>query len=112
MKADSRKTNVLLVASSLWIGGAETVIAHLAKTIDRERFNVTVCYLQQLGYIGRELLESGVDIVGIWDVPDPPVDYFTFRKLRRMIRAKRIDVVHTHTSYGLVDSGIFSFLMR
>ena len=50
-----RKTNLLIVASSLWIGGAETVIRHLAQTIDRSRFNVTVVCLKQRGTIGDEL---------------------------------------------------------
>ena len=43
------KVNVLIVASSLWIGGAEAVIRHLAETLDRSRFNVTVCYLKERG---------------------------------------------------------------
>jgi glycosyltransferase involved in cell wall biosynthesis len=38
------------------------------------------------------------------------VDYFTFRKLLRVIRDKRIDVVHTHTTHGLVDAGICKML--
>jgi len=112
MTPDDRKANVLLVASSLWIGGAETVIRHLAQTIDRERFNVTVCYLKQLGHIGQEIVAAGVDVVGVSDSPEPQVDYFTSRKLLKVIRAKRIDVVHTHTTHGLVDAAICRLLVR
>ena len=46
MDSDSSKSNLLIVASSLWIGGAEMVIRSLALTLDRRRFNVTVCHLK------------------------------------------------------------------
>jgi len=105
-----RKLNLLIVASSLWIGGTETVIRHLAETIDRDRFNVSVCYLKQRGQIGEALAEAGVDIFGIADSPDAPVNYFAFRKLRRAIRERRIDVVHTHTPQGLVDTSLCKVL--
>jgi glycosyltransferase involved in cell wall biosynthesis len=107
----ARRVNVLIVASSLWIGGAETVIRYLAQVIDRKRFNVTVCYLRQRGPIGDELACSGIDIVGISDSPQPKVDYFTFVKLLKVIWARRIDVVHTHTTHGLVDATLCKLLI-
>ena len=80
-----RKTNVLIVASSLWIGGAESVIQHLAMTLDRRRFNVTVCCLKQRGHIGDEIASAGIDIVSLGEGDHPKdrgkVDYFSFRKL-------------------------------
>ena len=62
---------MLILASSLWIGGAETVIRHLAQTLDRRRFNVTVCRLKQRGQIGDELARAGIDIVGYRGSDDP-----------------------------------------
>lgn len=97
-----RKTNVLILASSLRIGGAESVMQHLAQTIDRSRFNVTVCYLKERGQVGEELARAGIDIVGVLDSDRP--DYFTFRELLPILRQRRIDVVHTHTTHGLVDA--------
>ena len=110
-----RKTNVLIVASSLWIGGAESVIQHLAMTLDRRRFNVSVCCLKQRGHIGDEIANAGIDIVSLGDGDHPKdrgkVDYFSFRKLARVIRERRIDVVHTHTSHGLVDACLCKLLL-
>lgn len=96
------KTNLLILASSLRIGGAETVMQHLALAIDRTRFNVTVCYLKERGQVGDELARAGVEVVGILD--SNRADYFTFRKLLRVVRDRHIDVVHTHTTHGLVDA--------
>jgi glycosyltransferase involved in cell wall biosynthesis len=100
----------MILASSLWIGGAETVIRHLAQEVDRRRFNVTVCHLKQRGHIGDELLREGVDVIGVSDSPEPKVDYLTFRKVLKIIRARRIDVVHTHTAHGLVDACLCKLL--
>lgn len=105
-----RPVNLMILASSLLIGGAETVIQHLAQTVDRRRFNLTVCHLKQRGEIGDELLRSGVDVIGLSDSPQPKVDYLTFRKLLKIIRARRIDVVHTHTAHGLVDACLCKLL--
>lgn len=103
-----QKLNLLIVASSLWIGGAESVIRHLAERIDRRRFNVSVCYLKERGQVGEALARAGIDIVGIKD--SNKVDYFTFFKLLKVIRSRKIDIVHTHTTHGLVDASICKLL--
>jgi glycosyltransferase involved in cell wall biosynthesis len=113
--ADSR-INVLIVASSLWIGGAESVIRHLALTLDRSRFNVLVGYLKELGHVGEELVREGAEVVPIADHRPAAgdrakVDYFTSLKLRRLIRARGIDLVHTHTIHGIVDAAACKLLM-
>jgi glycosyltransferase involved in cell wall biosynthesis len=104
------KVNLLILASSLWIGGAETVIRHLAQTVDRRRFNVTVCHLKQRGQIGDELARAGVDVVGLTEDSTTRVDYFTFLKLLKLLTLRRIDVIHTHTTHGLVDAGLCKLL--
>lgn len=104
-----RRINLMIVASHLWIGGAETVIQHLAESIDRRRFNVTVCCLKQRGTVGDELARRGIEIISLSD--DGKTDYFSFRKLLKVLLAGRIDVVHTHTTHALVDSCLCSFIV-
>lgn len=102
-----RKINVLILASSLWIGGAETVMRHLAQAIDRRRFNVTVAYLKEAGQIGPEIARAGVDVVAVSPKAESgQVDYFGWLKLLRILRERRIDVVHSHTVDGLMDAGL------
>lgn len=107
-----RKGNVLILASHLWIGGAESVMQHLAESIDRRRFNVTVCCLKQRGSLGDELARKGIDIVNFAEDVHGRIDYLTFLKLRKLIRERAIDVVHTHTAHGLFDASLCSILMR
>jgi glycosyltransferase involved in cell wall biosynthesis len=109
--SEGGKVNLLILASSLWIGGAETVIRNLALAVDRRRFNVTVCCLKQRGTVGDELVKAGVEVI---ELPrsGEGVDYFTFRKLLTIVRQRQIDVVHTHTAHGLVDATMCKLYAR
>jgi glycosyltransferase involved in cell wall biosynthesis len=106
-----RKINLLIAVRGLNIGGAEVVIKHLVQAIDRKRFNVTVCCIKVRGVIGEELALDGIEIVTLSNSDNSKVDYFTFIKLLRLIRMKRIDVVHTHSADALADSAVCKLLM-
>jgi len=111
LKVQKRKINLMIAAAGLNIGGAEVVIKHLVQTIDRERFNITVCCIKVSGVIGDELSRDGVDIVTLSNPSESRVNYFTFRKLLRIIRSKQIDIVHTHTTDALADAAICKLFM-
>lgn len=100
----TRKYNLLIVTSSLWIGGAEMVIRSLCHHLDKGRFNVSICHLKERGEIGDELHNDGYDITGIPKSTFFKTDYFTFSKLIKVILRNKIDIVHSHTPHALTDS--------
>ena len=104
--------NILIVVSSLHIGGAERVVANLIKNISRDRFNVTICYLKERGVIGDELLQGGFRVVGIQRHEGPIRRYLTFLGLRKVVRENDIHLLHSHTTYSLADSCMCSLSMR
>lgn len=99
-----RKINLMFATTGLGIGGAEVVVRDLVRSIDRSRFNVSVCCTRALGPIGEELLGEGVDIFMLPQRADGKVDYLTFLKLRRVIQVRRIDIVHSHTANAMLDA--------
>lgn len=103
---ESRKKNILIVTSSLTIGGAELVIYTLCKNIDRNKFNVSVCHLKELGATGESLSGIGIDVYGIKRNKNVPGKYFSFLQLLRLIKRLEIDVVHCHTTYALLDASM------
>lgn len=102
-----RKYNVLIVVSNLWIGGTEVVVENLCHSLDRRLFNVSVCHLKERGNIGDDLHRENIDIVGI---PSSKIfrraNYLSFLGLLKVIRNKKIDIIHSHTTYSLTDSAL------
>lgn len=101
-----RKLNLLILVAGLGIGGAEVVIKHLVHAIDRRRFNVTVCCIKAAGMIGEELIRDGIEVVVLAEPRRQGPEYLTFVKLRRLIRARKIDIVHSHTTDALADAAV------
>jgi glycosyltransferase involved in cell wall biosynthesis len=107
----TRKKRLLIAVAGLGIGGAEVVIKHLVHSIDRSKFDVSVCCIKVRGPIGDELARSGVNVVTLADSDEARPTYLTFIKLFRLIRKERIDVVHTHTTDALADAAICRLLI-
>jgi glycosyltransferase involved in cell wall biosynthesis len=105
-----RKINLMILTSSLVVGGAETVIKALADSIDRSKFNLTIAFLKLHGPIAQQIAQSGTEIIGLADPSGKRVDYFSFRKVLRLIARKNIEVVHTHTTDSMVDASICKLL--
>jgi glycosyltransferase involved in cell wall biosynthesis len=106
-----KKTNLLIAVAGLNIGGAEVVIKHLVRAIDQNWFNVTICCMKVRGVIGDELVREGFEVLTLSNSGESKVDYFTFIKLLRLIRKKRIDIVHTHSADALADAAVCKLLM-
>lgn len=98
--------HVMLLTSSLFIGGAERVIANLARHIDRSTFRVTIAHLKRRGDVGDELAAEGHEVVGIPRSERGLGKYLSFRSLHRVVRERRVDVLHTHTTYSLTDGAL------
>ena len=96
--------NVMLLGSALHTGGAERVMAHLARNLDPSRYRVIACHLMNRGKIGEELARDGFDVVGVERERRPLLRYLSFRNLKRTLAEHKIDLIHTHTHYALSDS--------
>lgn len=86
--------NVLYVIWSLGLGGAERVVINLALGLDKNRFKLLVCCLNDKGVFAEELEKAGIEVIplhkkGKWDIT-------VVGKLAGIIRRKKIDIVHTH----------------
>jgi len=109
--AANRRRRVLIVASTLHVGGAERVMACLAKSIDRRRFDVSVCYLKENGVVGEEMVREGVELLPLPGRDYSKLDRLTFIKLRKLILQRGFDIVHTHDMHGFMDASACRLLM-
>ena len=93
----TRPTRVMHITQDLTVGGLERVIVLLCRTLDRERFEPSVLCLRKAGDFAAELMAEGIPVhVLPWS--REKLDYFTFRKVGRVLREQRIDVIHSHNT--------------
>lgn len=105
------KISVLIVNSTLHIGGAEKIAACLAHDIDRGRFDVAACYLKEPGAVADQMVQHGVELLQLPEFHPGRRDYLSSLKLRRLIRSRGVNVIHTHDIHGMVDGAVCRMLM-
>ena len=63
LNSGNDRSRVLIVNSTLHIGGAEQVAACLAQGIDRAEFDVAACYLKEPGLVADRMTAAGVELL-------------------------------------------------
>jgi glycosyltransferase involved in cell wall biosynthesis len=106
----SGRVRVLIVNSTLHVGGAERVAALIAQHVKRESFEVRACYLKECGIVGDEMRAAGVSLFPVPGLVHGKRDYLTALKLMRLIREFDIDIVHTHDMHGFMDAAVCRIL--
>jgi glycosyltransferase involved in cell wall biosynthesis len=104
------RIRVLIVSSTLHVGGAEQVASLLARHVDRRRFEVTACYLKENGVVGHAMQQAGVELIPITRHAPGKVDYFTSFRLLREIARRRPHIVHSHDVHALLDCTVSRLL--
>ncbi len=102
----SRKISVLIVNSTLHIGGAEQVAGYLAQGIDRRLFDVAACYLKEPGIVADQMVRGGVELLHLPGFQAGRRDYLSSLKLRQLIRSRGASVIHTHDIHGMIDGSV------
>lgn len=86
------RIKVMIVIRQLIVGGAESQTYELARGLDREKFEVTVCSLQNGGHFAKELEIEGIPVRvvrkrGKYDVSIIP-------RLITLFKQERPDIIH------------------
>lgn len=100
---------VLLITHDLNIGGLQRVVVDLARNLDPARYKPSVCALREGGAFERELQAAGIPVCIFLTKPGQ-VDYFTFWKIRQLIRQVKPDIVHTHNTQPFIEGALAAVL--
>ena len=93
-----KKINVLHIVEDLDVGGLEELFRIIVTGLNREKYNIFVCCIEEGGQVAQELVESGikVDILGMKSYHNP----FNILKLVKYIKKREIDIIHTHMYFA------------
>ncbi len=89
-----RPVNVMHIIEDLENGGAERVLVTLVSGLDPQRFRPVVCCLAKKGRMAAELEARGISVTPL--NKRPKIDLAMLLRLRQMMRAQKIAIVHTH----------------
>ncbi len=91
---------ILIIASKLYIGGAEKVAADIGLYADSEKYEVHyVVFGGEVGAYEAELKEHGCKI---FHMPQPSESYCAYLKnLKKLIQTYHYDAIHAHTMFNI-----------
>ena len=93
-----RKIRVLLLSDEMEVGGTQRQIVHVARSLDRSRFEPTVAYFRNRSFLVDQLEQAGVAVA---EIPkNGRFDPDFVRRLRRFLRDGQFDVMHCFAFSG------------
>lgn len=96
--ATPSRIKVLLLTDEMEVGGTQRQIVHVARTLDRSRFEPTVLYFRNESFFVDELKAAGVPVVRI--EKKGRFDPAFVARLRNHLVRSRYDVVHCFSFSG------------
>lgn len=87
---------ILHVITRLPIGGAERMLIGVLRNLDHDRFTSEVCCIQDRGELATEVEGMHIPLHALGLMRSNRFDYLVVKALRRLIRERRIDLVHCH----------------
>lgn len=85
--------SVYQIVLRLGCGGLEKVVVHLARSLDSDRYRVTVCCLEDPGELAAELDGSGIPVIALGKRGFDPT---ALSRLAARLRREQVRIVHTH----------------
>lgn len=101
-RSAARKTRLVQITHDLDLGGLQQVVYNICRTIDRNRFDVSVICLRERGCFASDVEALGIPVYLIEQKPGG-VDYLASLKVARLLREIGADVIHTHNTQPFMD---------
>lgn len=97
-----RPAHVLHVIKGLGRGGAETLLSHAQRHVDREAFRLSFVYfLERKSTLVKELRSLGAEVTLI-DTPGPAAASTAVSRLTRHLDEHQVDLIHAHLPLAAV----------
>jgi glycosyltransferase involved in cell wall biosynthesis len=104
-----KKLHLMQITHDLDYGGLQQVVVNLCKTIDKNRFDVSILCLRNLGAFLPEVEKMGIKVFLLPQKLNG-TDYFSFLKVAGILRKEKVDIIHTHNTQPFIDGTIGALL--
>lgn len=103
------KIRLMQITHDLAIGGLQQVIVNICRSINRDKFEVTVLCLRDEGEFVPDIEVLGIKVICL-PQKESGADYFAFLKVAKILKALKIDVIHTHNTQPFFDGTLGAIL--
>jgi glycosyltransferase involved in cell wall biosynthesis len=104
-----RRIRVLLVSDEMETGGTQRQIVHIARNLDRERFEPAVAYFRNRSFLVDELERAGIAVHHV--AKHRRIDVGFLIHLHALLRRERFDVIHCFSFTGELWGALAHSLM-
>jgi len=104
-----KRIKVMQVVNGLRVGGAELKLLELINELDRNKFDITICSLEDIGSLKDDFLNTGYPLHIL--PRTVKFDFSLIGKLSRLMQQHKVDLVMTTLFYADVI-GAFLYVCR
>lgn len=104
-----KKIKLLQITHDLAIGGLQQVVVNICRSIDRDKFDVTVLCLRYMGEFVPQVEELGIKVIFL-PQKKKGTDHFSFLKVAKVLKDEKIDIIHTHNTQPFIDGTLAAIL--
>lgn len=103
------KIKILRVVIGLNQGGVQQGVLNLCRGLDKNRFDIIVCAIENGGTIGKEIQATGVKVIVLSHKRNPLKTIFSLLKI---LRKHQIDIAHPSSYHPSLYTRIAAFLAK
>lgn len=103
-----KKINLLHITHDLNYGGLQKLLVDLCSHTDKNKFNISVLCLRELGPLTNQIQDLGIKVDLLPQKKN--TNYFSFWDIKHFLNKNNIDIIHTHNSQPFMEGTIASIL--
>jgi glycosyltransferase involved in cell wall biosynthesis len=103
--------NILHIISTLHVGGVENQLALILGKYDRRKLSPLVCSLSDKGEIGREIEESGIEVIPLKKLGHQ-FNWTIVRDIYKLIKTRDVKIVRTHQYHANLYGRLAAWLAK
>jgi glycosyltransferase involved in cell wall biosynthesis len=111
MNEHVRPVNILHIISTLNVGGVENQLAIILGKYDRRKLFPLVCSLSDKGEIGREIEESGIEVIPL-NKFGHQFNWTIVRDIYKLIKTRDVKIVRTHQYHANLYGRLAAWLAK